>query len=183
MTAVKLIDRLTKPGAILVLLALQGSVLGAIFFTLSQLADVSGGYGILDFDMGYDMARVMEVFGSYGAQGMRLYGRIQALDLINPALYSLVAAVFTRMLWRGHGPDRICLAPLLGGLGDYAENVTLFLMARSFPEISAGLVSVSSTLSLIKNGLLVAGLAPLVVGVAFLIFRILRRRTGTSSGK
>lgn len=173
--AAKLIDNLTAPRAILILIILYGAVFGTILFTLAQLTEISGGYGILDFDQGYDMARVQEVFGSYGSEGMKLYGRIQSLDLINPALYSLIAAVFTRLLWRERGPDWLCLAPLLGGLGDYTENVTLFLLARSYPEISTGLVSTSSTLSLAKNGLMVIGMLPLLVGIVLLVLRLMRR--------
>ena len=174
-SAIKLIDNLTTPRAILILLILYGAVFGTILFTLGQLTEISGGYGILDFDQGYDMARVQEVLGSYGTEGMRLNGRIQFFDLFNPALYSLIAAVFTRLLWRERGPDWLCLAPLLGGLGDYAENVTLFLLARSFPEISTGLVSASSTLSFAKNGLMVIGMLPLLVGIVLLVLRLMRR--------
>ena len=176
MPAIRLIDRLTHPRGLLILLSIFGLVFGTILFTLSQLTSVSGGFGILDFDVGYDMARVKEVLGSYGPDGMRLYARIQLLDLINPALYSLVAAAFTRMLCRERDPDWLCLLPLLGGLGDYAENITLFLLTRSFPDISEGLVATSSTLSLVKNGLMLVGLLPLIVGFAFLIARVLRRR-------
>lgn len=173
-TAVKLIDRLTNLRAILSLLVLYVAVFGSILFTLGQLTEVSGGYGILDFDRGYDLARVGEVFGSYGSDGMRLYGRIQLLDLLNPALYSLILAVITRLLWRDRGPDWLCLTPFLGGLGDYAENVTLFLMAQSYPDISTTLVSSSSTLSLIKNGLLPIAMLPLLAGLVMLAVRFLR---------
>lgn len=173
--AAKLIDNLTTPRAILILIILYGAVFGTILSTLGQLTEISGGYGILDFDQGYDIARVQEVLGSYGTEGMKLYDLIQLLDLFNPALYSLIAAVFTRLLWRERGPDWLCLIPLLGGIGDYAENVTLFLMARSYPEISNGLVSTSSTLSFAKNGLIVIGMLPLLLGIVLLVMRLIRR--------
>lgn len=176
MTAIaKLIDSLTTPRAILILIALYGAVFGTILFKLGQLTEISGGYGILDFDLGYDMARVHEVLGSYGTEGMKLYGQIQLLDLFNPALYSLIATVLTRLLWRGRGPVGLCLLPLLGGIGDYAENVTLFLMARSYPEISIELVSASSTLSIAKNGLLVLGMLPLLLGLVLQVMRFIQR--------
>ncbi|WP_421701075.1 hypothetical protein [Aliiroseovarius sp.] len=160
-----------------VLLVTYAVVFGTILLTLGQLSNVSGGYGILDFEQGYSPDRVNEILGSYGPEGMSLYNRIQILDVFNPALYSLVAAALTYLLWRGRGPAWVCLMPLMGGFGDYAENVTLFLIARAFPDVPEGLVQVSSALSLIKNGLLVIGMSPLVIGI---VLWTLRRIRGTS---
>jgi len=159
---------------ITVLIALFALVFGMIAYTLYQLSEVSGGHGILDFDLGYSEERVHEVFASYGEHGLILYGRIQFLDLFNPALYSLIAAATTYALWNGRGPDWLCLFPFLGGLGDYAENLTLFLLSRSYPDIPAGLVSISSSLSFLKNGLLLFGLLPLLFGFGLLGFKKLR---------
>jgi len=143
------------------------AVFGAILMTLWQLTSISGGFGILDFDQGYTKQRVAEVFESYGERGFSLYSRIQLLDIFNPALYSLIAAAFTYLAWRGRGVDWLCLAPFLGGIGDYAENVTLYLLATGYPDLSDGLVSASSTLSLIKNTLLIIGMLPLLIGLAW----------------
>ncbi len=150
-------------------------VFGTILVTLGHLTEVSGGFGILDFDQGYTKQRVAEVFGSYGEHGFSLYRRIQLLDVFNPALYSFIAAAFTYLLWKGRGVDWLCLAPLLGGIGDYAENVTLFFLAKGYPDVSDGLVAVSSTLSLIKNALLIVGMLPLLAGLAWLIIERLRK--------
>lgn len=151
------------------------AVFGAIMVTVGQLTEVSGGFGILDFDQGYTTERVAEVFGSYGENGFSLYRRIQILDIFNPAIYSLIAAVLTYMLWRRRGVDWLCLAPLLGGIGDYAENITLFLLSRGYPDVSDGLVSISSALSLIKNGLLILGFLPLIVGLVLWFIQQLRK--------
>jgi hypothetical protein len=162
---VALIKRLaSRPGLTALLLA-YALVFGLILWTLAQLAEVSGGYGILDFEFGYTPDRVSELLTSYGPKGMALYARIQILDLFNPALYSLIAAVFVLLVWRGRAPGWVCLLPLLAGLGDYAENATLFLMVRAFPDLPTGLVQFSSLLSQIKIALLGVGMAPLVAGL------------------
>lgn len=171
---VDLVTRLATRRGLIVLLIAYAIVFGMILWSLNQLSEVSGGYGILDFEPGYSFDRVNEVLGSYGPEGMALYGRIQVLDIFNPALYSLVAATFTYLLWRDRGPDWLCLMPLLGGLGDYVENVTLFMIARAYPELPVGLVQVSSMLSLIKNGLFVIGFAPLIIGVILWAIRKVR---------
>lgn len=171
-----LIEYIANLRGISILLVLYAAVFGMILFTLGQLSDVTGGYGILDFDHGYSFERVQEVLGSYGAKGMALNARIQILDLFNPALYSMIAATLTYLLWKGHGPKWLALLPVLGGLGDYMENVTLFLMARSYPDISEGLVSLSSTLSLVKNVLLPIAILPFLVGLIYWLFRVARAR-------
>ena len=172
---ISLIARLATWRGLTVLIIAYLAVFGAILMTLGQLAEVSGGFGILDFDQGYTKQRVAEVFGSYGELGFSLYRRIQLLDIFNPALYSLIASVLTYLLWKGRGVDWLCLAPLLGGIGDYAENVTLFFLARGYPDVSDGLASVSSTLSLIKNALLILGMLPLLVGLVRWGIQRLRR--------
>ncbi|WP_420397061.1 hypothetical protein [Nioella sp.] len=164
-----LIQRLTNWRAIGGLAVLYAIVFGAILITMRQLAEISGGMPILDFEPGYDTARVREVFTAYGVEGMALYGRIQVLDLVNPALYSLLAAALTAMLW----PERpsVALLPLLAALGDYAENITLTLLARGFPDLPEGVVAVSSTLSLVKLALMAVGFAPLLIGLVLRLRR------------
>lgn len=177
-----LIEKLANWKGIALLLFLYVAVFGSILFSLGQLSELTGGQSILDFDRGYSIARVHEVLGSYGAEGMALNGRIQFLDLFNPALYSLIAATLTYLLWKGRGPEWLPLVALLGGLGDYLENITLFLLARSYPEVSEGLVNFSSSLSMLKNALLPISILPLLVGLILWIVRLLRNRSagGTS---
>ncbi len=172
---ISLIARMATWRWLAVIIVAYVVVFGAILMTLGQLMEVSGGVGILDFEQGYTKERVAEVFGSYGESGFTLYNRIQLLDILNPALYSLISAVLTYLLWNGRGVDWLCLAPLLGGIGDYVENVTLFLLARGYPNLPEGLIAVSSTLSLIKNGLLILGAVPLVVGLALWCIGRLRK--------
>ena len=164
-----LIQRLTNWHAVGGLAVLYAVVFGAILITMRQLAEISGGMPILDFEPGYDLARVREVFTAYGFEGMVLYRRIQALDLINPALYTLLAAALTAMLWPGR--PWVALLPLLAALGDYAENITLTLLARGFPDLPEGLVAVSSTLSLVKLALMAVGFAPLLIGLVLRLRR------------
>ena len=171
-----LVERLTSWKGIGGLLAIYLVVFGTILFTLGQLSEVTGGYGILDFDRGYSVDRVNEVLGSYGPKGMALNARIQILDLFNPALYSLILACLTFLLWNRRGQDWLVLVAFLGGLGDYLENVTLFLLAWSYPEVSEPLVRLSSTLSLIKNLLLPVSTLPLLVGLVVWLASLLRKR-------
>ncbi len=164
-----LIERMATKRGIAILAVLYVIVFGCILATLAHLSEVSGGQGILDFERGYTAQRVTEVLGSYGEGGMALYRRIQILDLFNPALYTLLAVAFTFLLWKNRGRKWLCLMPVPAGALDYAENATLFLLARSFPEVPHGLVAVSSALSLAKNAALAVGMLPLLIGVVLLL--------------
>jgi hypothetical protein len=173
-----IIEKLATRLGLVVLIALYALVFGTIILTLNQLTEVTGGIGILDFDRGYDKARVMEVYDSYGVPGFALSGRILVLDIFNPALYSLILAALTFLTWKPRGHAWLSLVALLGGIGDYLENITLFLMARAYPDIPNGLVELSSTLSLIKNTLLPISIAPLLVGLLLWLWSYVTRKAG-----
>lgn len=159
-----------------ILFGLYVIVFGAIITTLSQLTELTGGIGILDFDRGYSIERVNEVFSSYGAEGMILYSRIQLLDLFNPAIYSLFLASIIHLLWRNHNIAWVSIFPLIAGLLDYMENLSLFLLARNFPDLSIRLVNISSTLSIVKNIALFAAIIAFFIGLVLFINGRLRGR-------
>ena len=163
------LDSLANWRGIGILLVLYALVFGAIIVTLIQLTTLTGGTGILDFDRGYTFERVQEVFGSYGEAGFALYGRIQLFDLFNPAIYSLLFASFIYLLWKGRKNIWVVIIPLAAGLLDYAENLALYLLSSSYPELSSQLISFSSTLSIIKNLALFGTIAALLIGLIFWI--------------
>ncbi len=70
------IGRLATWRGMAVLLVLYATVFGLIIVTVNQLSDMTSGYSILDFEPGYDKARVMEVLGSYGPKGVALNARV-----------------------------------------------------------------------------------------------------------
>ena len=160
-----IIDRLATWRGFALLLVLYAVVFGTIIMTLSSLTALTGGIGILDFDRGYSVERVREVFDSYGTEGFALYGRIQLLDLLNPAIYSLIFASLIYLLWKIRGHRWIVIFPIAAGLLDYCENLTLFFLSRSYPEISSQLVIISSTLSLIKNVALFGTIIVMLIGL------------------
>ena len=175
---VRLIQNTATLRGLAILFGLYVVVFGAIITTLTQLTELTGGIGILDFDRGYSIERVNEVFSSYGTNGMALYMRIQFLDLFNPAIYSLFLASIVYLLWQNRQIAWVSIMPLLAGLLDYFENLTLFILARSFPDLSESLVSISSALSIVKNIVLFVAILSLLSGlVLFVLGRINGKRS------
>ncbi len=58
----------------------------------------------------------------------------------------------------------LALLPLLAALLDYAENTILFILAADYPDISAQSVATGSTISLMKNAVLLLATLALFVG-------------------
>jgi len=172
-TLLLLLQKLATGRGFAILITLYAVVFGAIVYNLSKLTTLTNGYGILDFDRGYSRERVLEVFGSYGNEGMAIYSQIQLLDIVNPAVYSLFFASILYLLWRQKKAVWVVIIPLIAAALDYLENLTLFLLSRSYPDISEPLVLVSSTLSIIKNVALVAAVIALLVGMSLWLLNML----------
>lgn len=179
-TLISILERSSTKQGLLLLTVLYALVFGLIISTISKLTDITGGIGILDFDQGYTHGRVIEVFSSYGEAGMTLYSRIQLLDLLNPALYSLLISSLVYLLVRHSKVIWLSIIPLLAGLLDYFENLTLYLLVKSYPDISVSLVSFSSALSIIKNIALFSTMAALIAGG---IVWIKKRSTAAENSK
>lgn len=177
MTPLKaLLERTATWRGFAILLALYVVVFGMILATTGKLTAHTGGIGILDFERGYSYERVLEILGSYGPEGMALFARIQFFDLFNPAIYGLIFASIIYLLWKDSNVNWLPILPFFAAGLDYCENLTLFLLARSYPEISSGLVTLSSGLSLAKNVTLFAAIAALLLGLMRLGFSWTKRK-------
>lgn len=133
------------------------------FFTI-QIVSATG-YGILDFEMGHSAERITEILGSYGQEGINSYAYIQVLDVVNPALYSLLTASLIFVCLRDSSWSWTVIFPFLTGLLDYSENVAIYQIVRAFPEIDSNVVWAANLLSLTKNVALLASFGALGYGV------------------
>lgn len=128
-------------------------------FTIPVLDRMAGGLPILDLrPSGYTLSEVQELMGALGSEGRQFYLTRQIpLDLIYPFLYgisfSLIITYFLRRLKRLQGPlVYLSFLPLLAGLADYLENWQIFKILRQYPDITEGMVKMSSSFSLLKSG-------------------------------
>lgn len=168
-TLLGILNKMASRKGLAILVSLYVIVFGSIMVTLHTLNGLTGGAGILDFHQGYSLDTVRDVFDSYGQAGFRLYERIQLLDLVNPAIYSLLMSCVIFLLFKTQAYAWPVSLPLIAGLLDYAENLTLFLLSRSYPELSPVLVKMSSLLSMAKNAALVCAVVALLAGIALWI--------------
>ena len=105
---------------------------------------------------GYDAAYVNDLFTKLGESGRRayLYGQIP-FDLVYPGLYGIGFCLVFAWLLNRTGKLKgfliyLCLLPVIAGFFDYCENFGIIAMLKSFPEISANLVTVTNIFSILK---------------------------------
>ncbi len=165
----KMLDRTTSVRGMNILLVALAVVGGCIAYAVGQIQTLSG-QGILDFETGHTRERVLEILGSYTPEAFQWYARIQLLDLVNPFLYSWLLASVIHLLVKDRRFTWLVIVPLGAGLLDYIENYYLYVCVSSFPDIDAGQVASANQLSLIKRGVLFAGIAALFGAIAIRLF-------------
>lgn len=128
-----------------------------ITVTLAEIQTVSGQ---IPFDMrpfGYVPKEAGILLASLGAEGREYYlSRQITLDTLYPAMLALTLSA--TILWFGRRQSNrrlihIGVALSIGSaLLDYAENLGIVTMIRSWPEVSAPLVNAVSTATILKSG-------------------------------
>ncbi len=161
---IKILEKTSSKVGLIVLTVIQlilGAFIGA---TLNKLSKLSGN-GIPDFEVGYTMEKILELFNSYGEQGMKLYNQVHLIDLFNPLIYSLLFASLCYYFFKDTKFEKLSLIPFLAGLFDYVENYFLYRMKVQYPEIGESLVETSNSVSLIKYAVLGITIVTFIFGI------------------
>jgi hypothetical protein len=147
-----------------------------VLITLPELSQRSGGLAMFDLmPGGYDSDHANSVLQALGEDGRLYYLTRQIpLDLLYPGLLSAVlAGTWLFLLRRGHIQGKYqrgwIIIAVGAGLADYGENVFIMIMLISFPEISDGLVTTASILTILKSGLTTIFFVTLIIlsGIIF----------------
>ncbi len=133
-----------------------------------------------------DLYRIAE---SYGDQGRQAYVRARfTFDLVWPLVYTLFLAtaiswVFGRALALDSLWQRANLAPLLGALFDYLENLSTSLVMLRYPDQTAVVDLLAPLFTTLKWGFLGASFLLLFGGIVVAAWRWIRWRVqGRSPG-
>jgi len=104
-------------------------------WSISALAEVSGGMGIPDLMMNYDLDKLRILFTAYGPKGIAIYKNIQLIDFIYPLIYgALLLGLLVRLKLK---PSfRVLYAtPFLIVILDYAENLIIRHLINLYPNL------------------------------------------------
>lgn len=132
-------------------------------FSTPTIEDHSGGVRILDMRFSYGPEEANRLFEALGTEGRRAYLTLHLLpDILFPACYALAFACTSawfliRLLPLNHPLQWLSLTPLIAGLADVLENLSLAVVNLSYPGRIDWLTHTASVLTKIKFGLMPIG--------------------------
>jgi len=149
----------------------------ALPFSTPTIEEHSGGVPILDMRMSYTPEEVYQLFSALGITGRQAYRTLLLVpDMLFPISYSLlfaftVAWFLVRLLPLEHPLQWLILIPLISGLADILENLSLVVSGLVYPNRIDWLAQVASLLTKIKFGLMPIGLVFLIIIVVMWFVR------------
>jgi hypothetical protein len=175
----------------LVLFLIARAVINGRPLGVAQLHEMTGGVGILDLERGYSPERAYEILTAQGEAGRAFYLRsIIPLDFVFPLTYTLffltASTYIVHRLFPEPSPLRMLgLLPLVAGLADYAENVTIMVLLLRYPTRLSIVATVANALTMAKGLLIVVSMFLLVAGLVGLLIKAVvirvRRKSATNS--
>ena len=160
--------------SILLLFLINGTNLP---FSEPTIEKFSGGLPILDTRSSFTPEDAYQLFTALGNEGRLAYRFFHLVpDTLFPISYALAFAFISawflvRLLPLDHTLQWLSLIPLISGLADVFENLSLVFASLVYPDRIDRLVRVAFLLNRIKFGLLPIGLLFLIVIVAIWFIR------------
>ena len=141
----------------------------ALFFSTPTIEAHSGGVPILDMRMSYTPEEVYQLFAALGTTGRQAYRTLHLVpDMLFPISYALLFAFtgawfLVRLLPLEHPLQWLILTPLISGLADILENLSLVVSGLAYPDRMDWLTQIASLLTKIKFGLMPVGAVFLII--------------------
>jgi hypothetical protein len=126
---------------------------------------------------GYTHSHALTLLQSLDQAGRDAYLFPQlALDFVYPGLFAICYSLMLVWVYSKRVQSQsklwyLALIPALGGIFDYVENILIIRMITTFPDVTEGLVSASSGLTLLKSAFSTASFLLLGLGFALLLKR------------
>lgn len=134
-----------------------------LYFSLSvpYMKCLSAGAPLLDMRLGYSANAAYDLLTVLGQTGRSAYlNLLWTVDLLLPALFAL----FLCSLIRRGALRKWYAIPLLAGLSDYAENITITTLLVRYPVHEPRSVQLASVFTLTKLALYASSLVLAVAG-------------------
>ncbi|HEY45391.1 MAG: hypothetical protein AMJ88_15270 [Anaerolineae bacterium SM23_ 63] len=148
----------------------------------SRAEDDTGEAGSPDMSFYYSADDLYRMAEAYGEEGRRAYVRARfTFDLVWPLVYMVFLAtgiswIYQRTFTSGSPWQRANLAPLLGALFDYLENVSTSLVMTRYPSPTAVVDVLAAVVTMLKWIFVGGSFLLLMVGLAIGIWQWVKRR-------
>lgn len=158
----------------------------ALPFSTPTIEEHSGGIPILDMRMSYTPEEVYQLFSALGIAGRQAYRTLHLVpDMLFPISYALLFAFtgawfLVRLLPLEHPLQWLILIPLISGLADILENLSLVVCGLVYPNRIDWLAQVASLLTKIKFGLMPVGAVFLII---IMVVWFIRKRPASNVPK
>jgi hypothetical protein len=135
-----------------------------------------------DMSFFYLPADLYKITESYGEEGREAYVRARfTFDLVWPLVYMLfLATAISWVFGKAFAPDsrwqRANLAPLLGGLFDYLENLSTSLVMLRYPAQTPVVDLLAPVFTALKWGFLGVSFVLLFGGIVVAVWRWMKQR-------
>ncbi len=156
-----------------------------LMVTVPMVIGYSDGLPILDLmPLGYDVEYVSKLFETLGEEGRSAYlYRQLPVDMVYPLFFAVSYSLLMAFVLKGLGKldsgwFYLCLLPVLGALGDYAENIGIIGLLQSYPDLNENLVAFARAASVFKSLTTTVFFLALIVAVALLGVKPLFQRQG-----
>jgi hypothetical protein len=155
-------------------------------FSTPTIEEHSGGVPILDMRLSYTPEEAYHLFTALGAAGRQADRTLHLVpDILFPICYALLFAFasawfLVRLLPLDHPLQWLSLTPLISGLADILENLSLVISSLAYPSRIDWLVQVASLLTKIKFALMPVGVVFLS---AMIVVWFIRKRPATNVPK
>jgi hypothetical protein len=146
-----------------------------------SLAQIQALSNLVPFDMrpfGYDALGAAQFLDALGAEGRNYYlSRQIPIDMVYPALFAMTLVSLFRGLRQRVVGRNLCNAGIAFSVGaalcDYAENLGIAAMIKTWPTLSPALVHASSGATVAKSGLTVAAVSSVLLLGCVVLLRYL----------
>jgi hypothetical protein len=137
--------------------------------------------GLPLFDLspfGYSFEHANSLLANLGLEGRGLYLSLQLpIDFIYPALFAITYALILvwllkKLVQPGSKLFYAAIIPVLAGLFDYLENLSIIKMINSYPNLDDSVVAMASIFTLIKSQLTTV----YFIGVLIILIALLYKR-------
>ena len=155
-------------------------------FSTPTIEEHSGGVPILDMRLSYTPEEAYQLFTALGTAGRQAYRTLHLVpDMLFPISYAFLFAFtgawfLVRLLPLEHPLQWLILTPLVSGLADILENLSLVVSGLVYPNRMDWLAQVASLLTKIKFGLMPMGAVFLII---ITVVWFIRKRPATNVPK